>query len=265
MIRTAISGACGRMGRRLIDLVHADPDMQIVAAVEAHGHPDLGKEAGVLAGTGPIGVPVTSELPDSFDVLIEFSAPAATVEHAAFCGSRGIAAVLGTTGLGPDQRAAVDDAARSAPLILAPNMSVGVNIAFEAAGFLAKALGEDYDVEIVELHHRFKKDAPSGTARGFAEHVAKALGRDLERDAVYGREGIVGERPKTQIGIHAIRGGDIVGEHRVIFSALGERIELVHIAQSRDVFARGAVRIAKALVGRPPGLYTVRDLILGQP
>jgi len=263
MIKVAISGACGRMGRRLIDLVHADDELELTAAVDAAGHPDAGKDAGELAGIGSIGIPVTSEVPDSANVLIEFSAPEPTVEHALFCAEHGIAAVLGTTGLSPEQKRAVESAARKTAVLPAPNMSVGVNVAFEAAALLAKALGDDYDVEIVEMHHRLKKDAPSGTARGFAERVANALHRDLSKDAVYGREGLVGERPQGQIGIHAVRGGDVVGEHRVIFSALGERIELVHIAQNRDVFVRGAIRAAKAIAGKPPGLYTVNELVMG--
>ena len=263
MIKVIVSGACGRMGRRLVDLVHAEEDMQVVGAVEAPAHPDLGRDAGEVAGIGQVGVAVSAEIPNEADVLVEFSAPEPTVAHAEWCGESGVAAVLGTTGLTEDQRGRIASAARKAPILLAPNMSVGVNTAFEAAAFLAKTLGDAYDVEIVEMHHRLKKDAPSGTANGFAEHVAEALGRDLSEDAVYGRQGMTGERPQGQIGIHAIRGGDIVGEHRVIFSGLGERVELVHVAQSRDVFVRGAVRLAREIAGKPAGLYSAKDLLFG--
>jgi 4-hydroxy-tetrahydrodipicolinate reductase len=263
MIKAVISGACGRMGQRLVALVHGQADMKVVAAVEAPGHRDIGRDAGEVSGIGRIGVPVAADMPPSADALIDFSAPEATARHAHQCAERGIAAVLGTTGLTAEQKAMIQAAAARTPVLLSPNMSVGVAIAMEAAAMLAKALGDDYDVEIVELHHRGKKDAPSGTAKGFAEKLAAALGRDLARDAVYGREGNVGERPRRQIGIHAIRGGDIVGEHRVILAGLGERIELVHIAQNRDVFAHGAIRAARILVGKPPGLYSIKDLVLG--
>ena len=264
MIRVAISGACGRMGKRLVEIASAQEDMEVVGALDAPGHPLLGRDAGELAGVGALGVQVTTDLAVEADALIEFSAPEPTTRHAALCAEKGMAAVIGTTGLSDEQIAAVHDAAKRAPILLAPNMSVGVNVAFEVAAMLARTLGEDYDIEIVETHHRHKKDAPSGTAKGFLKAVAQALDRDLQSDVVYGRQGVTGERPRRQIGVHALRGGDEVGEHRVIFFTEGERIELVHRATDRDVFARGAVRLARELVGKPPGLYGVKDILMGQ-
>ena len=177
------------------------------------------------------------------------------------CVQNGTSAVIGTTGLTPEMQVKIKATARSIAILASPNMSVGVNVLFKLAGDVAKALGEDFDVEIIEAHHRFKKDAPSGTAKRLAEVIAEALGRDLDKDAVYGREGIVGERTRKEIGIHAIRGGDIVGEHTVCFAALGERVELRHVAQSRDPFVRGALRAAKFLAGRKPGLYSMADVL----
>lgn len=263
MIRVAISGACGRMGKRLVEFTSSQPDMRVVAALEAPNHPDLGRDAGEVAGIKRLDVPVTVDLPAGVDVLIEFTAPAPTVAHAQACAAAGAAIVIGTTGLSAEQKAAIAALSARIPVLLAPNMSVGVNVAFEAAAMLAKTLGPGYDVEIVEMHHNKKKDAPSGTALGFAERIAGALERDLAKDAVYGREGMVGERKPNEIGIHAVRGGDIVGEHRIIFSAPGERIELTHMATTRDVFAHGAVRLARILAGKPAGMHTVKDLLLG--
>lgn len=264
MMRVAVSGACGRMGRRLVAVVSEQDDMEVAAALEAPSHPDLGKDAGEVAGVGRLGVAVAAELDAAADVLIEFSMPEPAAEHAALCAERGMAAVIGVTGLTDAQKAGIARAAEKAPVLLAPNMSVGVNVAFEVAAMLARTLGDSYDVEIVETHHRLKKDAPSGTALGFAEKVAEALGRDLSSDANYGRHGIAGERPQREIGIHAVRGGDVVGEHTVIFAGQGERIELTHRATSRDLFVHGAVRLARLLHDKPPGLYRAGDLLLGK-
>ena len=263
MIRVAINGACGRMGKRLVAVAHSQKDMQVVAAIEAPGHPDVKRDAGAVAGIGDIGVEVECQLTVSADVMIDFSSPEATVEHTERCAERGIACVIGTTGISDAQQQRLRGVTESVPVLLAPNMSVGVNVAFEAASMLAQALGEDFDVEIVETHHRMKKDAPSGTALGFAERIAEALGRDLAKDAVYGRQGMVGERGAKEIGIHAVRAGDVVGEHTIIFASQGERVELTHRATNRDIFVNGAVRMARILVGKKPGLYSVKNLLIG--
>ena len=262
MIRVAINGACGRMGRRLVGIVTAQDDMEVAAALEAKGHPLLGRDAGDVAGVDSLGVLVTDELTAEADVAIDFTAPESTVALAKLCADRGMAAVIGTTGLEPDPIKVIEAAAEKVPVLFAPNMSVGVNVAFEAARMLAGALGDDWDVEIVETHHNLKKDSPSGTAKGFLRAVVEALGRDLEKDVLYGREGMVGERTAREIGVHAVRGGDVTGEHRVIFLSQGEQIELTHRATDRGIFARGAVRLARELVKRPPGLYGVLQLLL---
>lgn len=262
MIRIGVNGACGRMGMRLVDLVSQAEDMQLTVALEREGHPSLGQDAGLVAGRGELGVPVTSALGAAdLDVLLDFSAPESTVVRARECAAAKAAMVIGTTGLSGEQSEIVKAAAREVPILLAPNMSVGVYVTADAAGRVAKALGDDYDVEIVEMHHRFKKDAPSGTALQIARKIAEATGRNLEECGIYGRHGIVGERPPGQIGIHAVRGGDVVGEHRIIFSTLGESVEIAHRAHTRDTFARGALRAARFLVGRAPGLYGIGDML----
>ena len=261
MIRVAINGAAGRMGRRLVDLAAGEADMQVVAALEQAGQAALGRDAGELAGRGSVGVPVSSEWTGAADVLIDFTTPAGTMRRLPDAVEKGTALVIGTTGLDEAQKRKIEEAARKAPVLLAPNMSVGVNLLFRIAGEVAAALGDAYDIEIVEAHHRFKKDAPSGTALKLAEEIAKATGRDITKDAVYGRQGNVGERTKKEIGIHAVRAGDIVGDHTIVFSTLGERIELTHRAHTRDTFARGALRAARFLVGKKAGMYAMRDVI----
>ena len=206
MIRVAINGAAGRMGRRLVDLVSHEPGMKVVAAFEQPGHPDLGRDAGELCGCGKLGVSLASDWTVPADVLIDFSLPAAAVARAAEAAGKGVALVIGTTGLTADQKAAVAAAAKKVPVLHSPNMSVGVNLLFRLAAEVAAALGEEYDIEIIEAHHRFKKDAPSGTALRIAEEIAAATGRSLAKDAVYGRHGASAERKPGEIGIHAVRG-----------------------------------------------------------
>ena len=218
MIRVAINGASGRMGRRLVDLVSHEQGMTVVAALEQPGHPDLGRDAGEIAGCGRLGIPLAADWPASADVLIDFSSPAAAVARAAEGARKGAALVIGTTGLGDAQKAEIAACSKKVPVLLSPNMSVGVNLLFRLAAEVAAALGAEYDVEIIEAHHRFKKDAPSGTALRIAEQIAAATGRNLAKDAVYGRRGSAAERKPGEIGIHAVRGGDIVGDHTVIFS-----------------------------------------------
>ena len=260
----AIIGAAGRMGRMLVRMVHAEDGMRVAAAVEREDDPNVGADAGVLAGIGEIGVAVEGSLDralDVADVCIDFTLPGPTVEHARTCRSRRRPMVIGTTGLSPEQRAMLEEAAGDIAIMHAPNMSVGVNLCFKLLDIAARALGDSVDIEIVEAHHRNKVDAPSGTAVRMGEIIAGALGRDLAQCAVYGREGHTGIRDRATIGFETIRAGDIVGEHTVMFGGEGERIELTHRAASRANFAAGAVRAARWVVMRPPGLYDMQDVL----
>ena len=264
MINVVISGAGGRMGRRLIDLVNTDEELQLVGAVEGDDHPDLGRDAGEVGGCGSIGVKLTSDLSavvDGADLVIEFSLPEPSMAHMRTASERGKAVVVGTTGFTEADRAEIVQLASKMPCFMAPNMSLGVNVVLKILKDAAPLLAEGYDVEIVEAHHRYKVDAPSGTALRMAEVIAEALGRDLDKVAAMGRSGITGERDGETIGIQALRAGDIVGEHTVIFGGLGERVEITHVAQSRDNFARGALRAARWIVNQPPGLYDMQDLL----
>lgn len=259
----AVNGACGRMGCMIISIIAHDTDLRLGAALEASGDKRLGDDVGTLAGLGqPLGICLSDDLDSEVDVMIDFSLPAGTMGRLETCVERKIPMVIGTTGLDDYQAGKVQAAAKIIPIVFAPNMSMGVNLLLRVVGDVARALGEDYDVEIIETHHRFKKDAPSGTALRLAEAVAKATGRDLKKQAVFGREGAVGERKTGEIGIHAVRSGDVVGEHTVSFSSIGERIELTHKAGSRETFARGAVRAAKFLLShKKPGLYSMLDVL----
>ncbi|KPJ56425.1 MAG: 4-hydroxy-tetrahydrodipicolinate reductase [Planctomycetes bacterium DG_58] len=258
----AVNGACGRMGGMLVRLIAQDKDLRLGAALERAGEARLGEDVGTLVGLArPVGVQLSDRLDTEVDVMIDFSLPAGTMGRLETCVERKIPMVIGTTGLDALETGKVEAAAKIIPIVFAPNMSVGVNLLLRLVGEVAQALGEEYDVEIVEMHHRFKKDAPSGTALKLAEAIAKATGRDLQEDAVYGRQGPVGMRPSSEIGIHAVRGGDVVGEHTITFAAVGERVELVHKAASRDTFARGALRAAKFLLDQSPGLYSMLDVL----
>ena len=260
----AIIGAAGRMGRMLVRMVHAEDGMRVAAAVEREGDPHVGADAGTLAGIGEIGVEVEGSLDrtlDVSDVCIDFTLPGPTVEHARACRSRRRPMVIGTTGLSPEQRAMLAEAAGDIAIMHAPNMSVGVNLCFKLLDVAARALGDSVDIEIVEAHHRNKVDAPSGTAVRMGEIIAGALGRELADCAIYGREGHTGIRDRATIGFETIRAGDIVGEHTVMFGGEGERIELTHRAASRSNFAAGAVRAARWVVTRPPGLYDMQDVL----
>lgn len=264
MAEVVVAGAAGRMGSRLVALLQDAGDLRLVAAFEAPGHPAVGRDAGEVAGVGAIGIPITDDPERALlrdRILIEFSVPAASVAHLGTVARVGGRAVIGTTGLSPAERTQVEALARQAPILLSPNMSVAVNVAFRVLGDIARMLGDDYDVEITEIHHRFKKDAPSGTAVRMAEVVAEALNRDLAATAVYGREGLPGERTQQEIGVMSLRSGDVVGEHTVSFGALGERLELTHRAHSRDTFARGALRAARFVATAEPGLYSMRDVL----
>lgn len=262
-IKIAIVGAGGRMGREVAAAALRDPGLQIAGAVEAVGSPDVGQDVGTLGGQGEIGVRITADAEAAIalaDVLVEFSSPAASVEHAQLAARLGKGHVLGTTGLDAAQMESIRQAAERVPVLLAPNMSLGVNLLLKVLPMVAQALGSGYDVEIVEAHHRHKKDAPSGTALALGQAMARALGRDWAEAAVYGRHGLAPRRP-GEIGVHALRGGGNVGEHVVIFSNEGEQIEVAHRAFSRQTFALGALRAARFLVGRAPGLYTMLDVL----
>jgi len=261
MIHVAVSGAAGRMGRTLIRLVAEAEDLQLVAALEAPGHPYLGTSAGALGGAADLDLKVTEDLSEAPDVLVDFSLPDGSIQRIETCAAAGVPCVVGTTGFSQEQHERIEAAAKETAVVLAPNMSVGVNILFHTAADLARALGDEYDIEIVEAHHRFKKDAPSGTAIKIAEEIAKATGRNLDEAAVHGRG--PGHQPRRpgEIGLHAIRGGDIVGEHIIYYTALGERLELKHVAHSRETFGRGALRALRWVADRGPGLYSMADVL----
>ena len=255
------------MGQTLVALVLGQQDLKLAAALEVAGSPLLGHDAGGLFGqaTGvTIGADVAAALRET-DVLIDFTRPAATVAHVNACAAAGVAAVVGTTGLDEADRKALLDAGRTIPLVYAPNMSIGVNVLLKLVALAAQRLGADYDVEIVEMHHRHKVDAPSGTALQLGEAAAAALGRNLKADGVFARDGVIGERKAGSIGFAALRGGDVVGDHTVIFAGPGERIELAHKASSRTTFAQGALRAARFVAARraakAPGLYHMRDVL----
>lgn len=254
-MKLAIAGAGGRMGQALIEAVIADRELQLVAALDVAGSPALGRAAGPLQVGADLGALAAAQ------VLIDFTRPEGTLAHLDACLKQGKAMVIGTTGLSEAYKTRIAEGAKRIPIVLSPNFAIGVNVVFRLAQTAAKALGDAYDVEIVEAHHRHKVDAPSGTALKLGELVAGALGRTLGEVATHGREGDTGERPAKAIGFHAIRGGDIVGEHTVIFAGAGERVEVAVRSQSRSTYAAGALRAAKWLKGRGPGLYDMFDVL----
>jgi 4-hydroxy-tetrahydrodipicolinate reductase len=262
-MKIAIAGSTGRMGRMLIEAVLEAPDAHLFGALEQPGHPQLGKDAGEQLGA-PCGVPITDDVEGTLarcDLLIDFTRPAGTMRHLAACRTLGTGAVIGTTGFSDVEKRAIAAAARDIPIVFAPNMSVGVNVLFKLLALAASSLGEAYDVEIIEAHHRHKVDAPSGTALRMGEIVAERLGRDLKACAIFGREGVTGERKAETIGFSAIRGGDLVGDHSAMFIGTGERLELTHRASSRTNYAQGALRAARFLQGQPAGLYDMWDVL----
>jgi 4-hydroxy-tetrahydrodipicolinate reductase len=262
MIKIAIAGAAGRMGRRLAALAIEGELFDVVAALEAPGHADLGKDVGELAGCGRFGLAVADTIQDEPQVLIDFTTPEGTMHWLEACRAKCLPMVIGTTGLTPSQQAAVADAAGELPIVHAANMSVGVNLLLKIVADVAAALGEDYDIEVSETHHRFKKDSPSGTAIALARSICAALGKDYGQVAVLGRGGQQPRR-KGEIGLHALRVGDTVGEHAVHFGNLGETITIAHSAHTRDTFARGALRAAAWLIGKPAGLYDMQGVLFG--
>ncbi len=265
MIQIAIAGAAGRMGRTLIEaVVRSESNIEVSAATVEADDPALGIDAGLLSVGEAIGVETCvgpEGLEGSFDVLIDFTSPEATASHVDYCRESGKAMVIGTTGLDKSIEDQIAGAAQLIPIVYAPNMSVGVNLCLKLLEQAAAVLGDDVDVEISEAHHRYKKDAPSGTALKMGTVIAETLNRDLDECAVYGRQGMTGERDRKTIGFATVRAGDIVGEHTATFAALGERVEITHKASSRMTFARGAVRAAEWVVQQQPGVYSMQDVL----
>jgi len=264
MINAIIVGAGGRMGRMIVRAIQDTEGIACRGAVEATGHPSLGRDVGVVAGLGELGVRVEDDLAAIIprgDVIIDFTSAEASVRNMEVAAQHHKSMVVGSTGFSPEQMEAVRKLAKEIPCVLSPNMSTGVNLMFKVVEEIARILGHDYDVEIIEAHHRLKKDAPSGTALRLGEVIARALGRNWEEVGVYARKGVIGERTKEEIGIQSIRAGDIVGEHTVIFGGIGERIEITHRAHTRDAFARGAIRAAKWVIRQKPGLYDMADVL----
>ena len=259
----AIAGSTGRMGRALLEAVFQSPDLRLHAALERDDSPFLGKDAGELLGS-PCGVQITADLHAALrgaHVLVDFTRPEGTLRHLEACAALGVNMVIGTTGMNAEQKARVADAANRIAVVMAPNMSVGVNLVLKLLDTAARVLAQGYDIEIIEAHHRHKVDAPSGTALRMGEVIAAALGRDLAQVAVYGREGVTGERSPTTIGFATVRGGDIVGDHTALFAGIGERVEITHKASSRATFALGALRAARFLAGKTRGLYDMQDVL----
>ncbi|WP_250655164.1 4-hydroxy-tetrahydrodipicolinate reductase [Alkalimarinus coralli] len=263
-MRVAVIGAAGRMGKILVEASVLADDVDFSAAIVSPGSSLVGVDVGELAGVGKQGVLASDDIEsvaDQFDVLIDFTSPELTMRNVEVCRRLGKKIVIGTTGLTDEQKAQLASAAKDIAIVFAPNMSVGVNLTFKLLELAAKVLGDDVDIEIVEAHHRHKKDAPSGTALRMGEVVADTLGRDLKECAVYGREGITGERDGKTIGFETIRAGDIVGEHTVMFAGLGERVEITHKASSRMTFAKGAVRASSWLASHKAGLFDMQDVL----
>jgi len=266
MIKAVVAGAAGRMGSRVINVLSSSEGIRLSAAIERKAHPLLGQDS-----CGPAGLPaggvltvITDDLVAALkagDVLIDFTVPEKSLEHIKTCADLGKPLVVGTTGFSKEQMGEINKHVQNIPCVLSPNMSIGVNLCFKILAEIAKTIGDDYDMEIVEAHHRMKKDAPSGTAVKMAQVIAQAVNRNLDEVGVYARKGMIGERSNKEIGIQTLRAGDIVGEHTVMFAGKGERIEITHRAHSRDTFAAGAVRAAKWVVGKKPGLYDMQDVL----
>ena len=264
MVKIGVNGACGRMGKTLIQACDEDANTTLGAAFEVATASTIGADAGELAGLGNVGVPINSDVAahhSEFDVLIDFTVPACTLQSLAACRAYGKSMVIGTTGLDHQQKQLLQAASKDIAIVFAPNMSVGITLCLKLLQTAATTLGDEYDVEIIEAHHRHKVDAPSGTALRMGEVVAHSLGRNLKECAVYGREGHTGERDKKTIGFETIRAGDIVGDHTVLFSSIGERVEITHKASSRMTFARGALRAAAWVAAKEGGLYDMQDVL----
>jgi 4-hydroxy-tetrahydrodipicolinate reductase len=264
MTKIIVTGATGRMGSRITALSRDYHDLKLVGAIERKGHEAVGKDIGHLVGTGEMNVKLTDKLEDIIDgadVIIDFTSTNATLQHIKLASERRKAMVIGTTGFSKEETESIRGMCKEIPVVIAPNMSVGVNLLLKILQDIARVLGDDYDIEIIEAHHRLKKDAPSGTAMKMAQVIAETVNRNLDDVAVYTRKGLIGERTKKEIGIQTVRAGDIVGEHTVLFGGLGERIEINHKASSRDTFARGALKAALWISGRASGLYDMQDVL----
>lgn len=263
-MRIAVIGAAGRMGKTLIEAIELSENAKLTAATVLPDSTLIGADAGEVAGVGKLGVALAGDLTavvDDFDILIDFTSPETTMQNLDFCVEYGKKIVIGTTGLNEEQKARLAAASEKTAVMFAPNMSVGVNLCFKVLDLVARTLGDDYDVEVIETHHRHKVDSPSGTALRLGEVVADALGRDLNECAVYGREGQVGARTRKEIGFETIRAGDVVGDHTVLFANEGERIEITHKASSRMTFAKGAVRAAEWLSAKETGQFDMQDVL----
>ena len=264
MINVIVAGAAGRMGQRIGQMVQEHPQLNYAAAFEAPGNPAIGRDPGEVGGWGKTGIAIVEGLAaaiDQGDVIIDFTFHKATMEFAKLAAEKKTAMVIGTTGLSAEELAELAELSKNFPCVQAPNMAVGVNVLFKLAAKTASILGDDYDIEIVELHHNKKKDAPSGTALKLGEMAASGVNRDLAEVGVFERSGIIGERSKKEIGIQTVRGGDIVGEHTVYFAGPGERVEITHKAHSRDNFAQGAAKAAAWVADKEPGMYTMFDVL----
>ncbi|TAL24625.1 MAG: 4-hydroxy-tetrahydrodipicolinate reductase [Nitrospirae bacterium] len=264
MIKIAVAGAAGKMGQRITALSKEYPELKLAGAFEKKGHPAVGKDIGTIVGIGETGIKLSDSLEGiivNSDLIIDFTSPASTKDNLKLASKKGKAMVIGTTGLSKDDIKEMEPMLKSIPCVMASNMSTGVNLLLKVLQDVARVLGDEYDIEIVEAHHRLKKDAPSGTALKMAQVIADAINRNLDEVAVYARKGIIGERTKKEIGIQTVRAGDIVGEHTVLFGGLGERIEITHKASSRDTFARGALKAAQWVAGKPAGLYDMQDVL----
>jgi 4-hydroxy-tetrahydrodipicolinate reductase len=261
-VKAIVVGAAGKVGGRIIHIINETPSIELCQAVERPDHPAIGRDIGEIIGLGKMGIPLEKAMKkEKGAVIINFSSPQASMESLEFARENGLAAVIGTTGLSPAQTERLREISKSMRCVFSPNMSVGVNVMFQVVRDVARVLGPEYDIEILEAHHRLKKDSPSGTAVKLGEVIADAIGRNFAQVGVYGRKGMVGERTRDEIGMQVIRAGDIVGEHTVLFGGVGERLEIIHRAHSRDNFARGAVRAALWIVNQPNGLYDMQDVL----
>lgn len=261
-IKAIVVGAAGKMGSRIIHIIKETPSIDLGQAVERSDHPSIGLDIGEMIGLGKLGIPLEGTMKkEGGDVIINFSSPSASLAGLEFAREAGLAIVIGTTGFNQEQLEKIKGFSKSVRCVLAPNMSVGMNLMFRVVQDVAKVLGLDYDIEILEAHHRLKKDSPSGTAVKLGELIAGAVGRNLDQVGVYGRKGMIGERTKEEIGMQVVRAGDIVGEHTVLFGGIGERLEITHRAHSRDNFARGAVKAALWIANQPNGIYDMQDVL----
>jgi 4-hydroxy-tetrahydrodipicolinate reductase len=261
--QVAVAGASGRMGQMLIEAIRASDDCRLAGALDVASSPSIGNDAAAFLGHAS-GVPVTADIPaglEHAEVLIDFTRPEGTLAHLQACRERGVKMVIGTTGFSEAQKERIADAAKDIAIVMAPNMSVGVNVTLKLLEMAAKALATGYDIEVIEAHHRHKVDAPSGTALKMGEVIAQALGRDLKKVGVFAREGVTGERDPSTIGFSAIRGGDIVGDHTVLFAGTGERIEITHRSASRATYAQGSLRAVRFLSGQDRGLFDMFDVL----